>query len=177
MQACSFFSNPFLEFCFSTPAFSSTILLHKFMQVFDTLKIPVHCFGTLDTLKKVIYQSVLQALSLLLCHFHMNLNMQNSWPNWLPTYCWQFSTGNHLYVKWSTNPRVTSFLPTAIFWLCAFPGRFQLLNYFSKFPFRFYVCLFGRATYFIPFVFESSKSQSYDPSGKLKSCALLSWFQ
>ena len=49
LQACSifwFFSNPFWEFCFSTPAFSSTILLHRFVQVFDTLKIPVHCFGT-----------------------------------------------------------------------------------------------------------------------------------
>ena len=27
MQACSFFSNPFSEFCFLTPAFFSTILL------------------------------------------------------------------------------------------------------------------------------------------------------
>ena len=40
MQACSFFSNLLLEFCFSTPAFSSTILLHKLVQAFDTLKIP-----------------------------------------------------------------------------------------------------------------------------------------
>ena len=75
MQACSFFSNPFLEFCFSTPAFSSTILLHKFMQVFDTLKIPVHCFGTLDTLKKVICQNFAWSFgthfffSSLSCHF------------------------------------------------------------------------------------------------------------
>ena len=52
MQACLFFSNPFLEFCFS-----STILLHKFVQdsaSIDFLKIPIYCFGTLDTLKKVI---------------------------------------------------------------------------------------------------------------------------
>ena len=41
----------------------------------------------------------------------MNLNIQNSWSHWLSTYCWQFSTGNHM--KWSTNPRVTSSLPTA----------------------------------------------------------------
>ena len=38
-QACSFFSNPFLEFCFSTSALSSIILFHKFVQAFDTLKI------------------------------------------------------------------------------------------------------------------------------------------
>ena len=59
-----------------TPAFSSTILLHKFMQVFDTLKIPVHCFGTRDTLKKVIYLILSYALFLLLCHSHMNLNIK-----------------------------------------------------------------------------------------------------
>ena len=29
LQACSFFSNPFMEFCFSTPSFSSFILFHK----------------------------------------------------------------------------------------------------------------------------------------------------
>ena len=28
--------------------------------------------------KKVIYHSISQALFLLLCHFHMNLNIQNS---------------------------------------------------------------------------------------------------
>ena len=101
MQACSFFLNSFSEFCFSTSAFSSTIILHKIIQVFDTLKIPVHCFGTWNTLKKVICLIVLQALFLLLCHFHINLNMQNWWPPWSSTYYWQFSTGNHLHVKWS----------------------------------------------------------------------------
>ena len=42
------------------PTFSSTMsrLFHKFIQAFDTLKIPVHCFGTRDTLKKVIYLSI-----------------------------------------------------------------------------------------------------------------------
>ena len=137
---CRHAPNPFLEFCFSTPAFSSTILLHKFVSVIDTLKIPVHSFWTRDTLKTVICPSISQALCLLFCHFHMNLYMQNSWPNWLSTCCWQFSTGNHLHVKWLTNPRVTSILPAAIFSLCALPDRFQLRDYFLKFPFRFSVC-------------------------------------
>ena len=83
----------FLGILLLDPAFSSNILLNKFVQVFDTLKIPVHCFGTWDT--KVICLSVSQALFLLLCHFHMNLNIHNLWLNWLPTYCWQFSTSNH----------------------------------------------------------------------------------
>ena len=59
LQACSFISNSFLEFCISThetqtlgdwtPAFSLTIF---FPQVYssiwqiDTLKFPVNCFGT-----------------------------------------------------------------------------------------------------------------------------------
>ena len=59
-----------------------SILFHKFVEVLDTLKIPVHCFGTQDTLIKVICLSILQVLFLikLLCHFHMtlNLNIQNS---------------------------------------------------------------------------------------------------
>ena len=143
----------FLGILLLDPAFSSNILLNKFVQVFDTLKIPVHCFGTWDTLKIVICPIISQALFLLLCNFHMNLNMQNSWPNQLSTYCRQFSTGNHLHVKWSTNPRVTSILPAAIFSLCALPGQFQLCYYFSKFPFRFCVCYLGRADHFIQFVF------------------------
>ena len=69
MQACSFFSNPFSEFCFLTPAFFFTILLHKFVQVLDTLKIPVRCFGTRDTLKKVTCLILSYTLFLLLCHF------------------------------------------------------------------------------------------------------------
>ena len=73
--------------------------LHKFVQVFDTLKIPVQCFGTRDTLKKVICPSVSQALCILLCHFHMNLIKQNSWPNWSSTNLWQFSTCNRFHGK------------------------------------------------------------------------------
>ena len=99
------------------------MLLHKFVEVFDTLKIAVHCFWTRDTLKKVIRQSLSYALFLLLCHFHMNLNIQNSWPHWSSTYRWQFSTSNHFHVKWSTNPRVTSILPTASISLCALRGH------------------------------------------------------
>ena len=91
----------FLGILLFDPAFPSTILLHKFLQVFDTLKIPVYCFGTQDPLKKVLCLIVSQALFVLLSHFHMNLkilDMQNVWPNWLSTCCWQFSTGNHQYV-------------------------------------------------------------------------------
>ena len=57
LQACSFFSNPFLpvEFCLSTlgPAFSFIMLFQIFIQAFDTLKITEHRFGTRDTLKQV----------------------------------------------------------------------------------------------------------------------------
>ena len=52
------------------PAFSSIVLLHMFIQAFDTLKIPEHCFGfkfgNLDTLKKVICLSILQVVLKLL---------------------------------------------------------------------------------------------------------------
>ena len=55
MQACSFFSNSFssLGILLLDPHFFFH-QKHKFVHVFDTLKIPVHCFGTRDTLKKVI---------------------------------------------------------------------------------------------------------------------------
>ena len=181
LQACSFFSNPFLEFCLLTPAFfpstCSTCLstrlthwkfqsiawepkilwkkwfawqpghfartltsscyaiftwnwtykthdltdYHMFVHAFDTLKIPEHCFGTWPKiLWKRWFAWAFCKNFLLLCNFHMNhLNIRNSWPNWLSTYSWQFSTDNHFHVKWSTNPRVTSILPTAIISLCA----------------------------------------------------------
>ena len=94
-----------------------------FVQAFDALKIPENRFGTRDTLKKVICSSISRAFFLLFCHFHMNLNIQNSWSNSVSTYHWQFSTGNHFHVKWLTNPslRVTSILPTATVSLCAPP--------------------------------------------------------
>ena len=45
----------------------------------------------------------------------MNLNIQNSWPNWLSTYHGQFSTGNHFHVKWTTNPRGPQFFQQQVF--------------------------------------------------------------
>ena len=98
-------SNPFLEFCPSTPSISSFILFYIFDQAFDTLKIPEHRCGAWDPLKKVICLSILLLFFLLLCHFHLNMNIQNSWSNWVSTYHWQFSTCNHFHVKWLTNPR------------------------------------------------------------------------
>ena len=57
------------------------------------------------------------------------------------------------------NSQVTSILPTGIISLCAFPGRLQLHNYFSKFPVnfppQFSVCKFGHTNHFILFVFQS----------------------
>ena len=47
------FFESFLGILLLDFAFSSTILLHKLVQVFDTLQLPVHCFGTLDTLKVI----------------------------------------------------------------------------------------------------------------------------
>ena len=94
-EACSFFSNPFSEFCFLTPAFFFTILLHKFVQVFDTLKIPVRCFGTRDTLKKVICLILSYTLFLLLCHFI-----------WIWTYKTHDLTDHQLIVR-SFPPAIT----------------------------------------------------------------------
>ena len=102
----------------------------------------------------------------------MNLSIQNSWHHWLSTYHWQFSTGNHFHVKQSTNPRVTSILPTATFSLCALPDQFQMRDYFFEVLPQFSVCLFGCANHFTPFVFEFSLLQSYDPSWKLQFCTL-----
>ena len=42
-------------------------------NAFETLTIPVHCFGTRDTLKTVICLSISRALFLFFCHFHINL--------------------------------------------------------------------------------------------------------
>ena len=46
--------DSFFGFLRLDPAVSSIIWFHKFVQAFDTLKILEHCFGTQDTLKKVI---------------------------------------------------------------------------------------------------------------------------
>ena len=113
------------------------ILFHVFVHAFGTLKIPEYRFSTRDYLKKVTYLSILQGLFLRLCNFHMNQTTQNSWPHWLSTYHWQFSTCNHFHVKWSTNPRVTSILPTAIISLCALAGWYQSRDYFQSFHLDF----------------------------------------
>ena len=70
-----FLLNPFLEFCLSTSTFPSIVLFYMFVQAFDALKIPEHRFETRDTLNKVICLSILLVFFLLLCDFHMNLNI------------------------------------------------------------------------------------------------------
>ena len=72
-------------------AFSSIILFHIFVQAFDTLKITEHCFGTRDTLKKVICLSISQALFSCYAIFTWIWNTK--------LYRWQFSIGNHFHVK------------------------------------------------------------------------------
>ena len=44
------------------PLLPSIILFYKFVEAFDSLKIPGHCFDTQDTVKKVICLNILQAL-------------------------------------------------------------------------------------------------------------------
>ena len=85
----------FLWILLLDPAFSSSILLYKFVQVFDTLKIPVRCFGTRDTLKKVICLILSYTLFLLLCHFI-----------WIWTYKTHDLTDHQLIVR-SFPPAIT----------------------------------------------------------------------
>ena len=54
------------------------------------------------------------ALFLLFCHFHMNLNIQNSWTHCSSTYLWQFSIGNCFYGKALTYPKLTRTLWTEV---------------------------------------------------------------
>ena len=113
---------------------------------------------------------------ILLCHFHMNLNMQNSWPNWLPTYCWQFSTGNHLHVKWSITQGDLISSNSNFFTLCL-PWSISIARLFFKVSISILCVLIWPSHLFHTVCFKSSKRQSYDPSGKLQSCTLLGWFQ
>ena len=97
----------------STTAFSSTMLFHRFVQVFDTLKNQVNCFETRDTswafckhffwafCKHYDFPEHFASTFSFLCHFHMNSYIQNSWPHWSSTYRWQwqFSTGNCFHGK------------------------------------------------------------------------------
>ena len=138
MQACSFFSNPFSEFSFLTPAFFSTILLHKFVQVLDTLKIPVRCFGTRDTLKKVICLILSYTLFLLLCHLYESEHtklMTSLIINFSFAVFHRQSLSCEVIDKSqgdinSPNSKYSPFCP---------PGRFQWRYYCSKFPTRFSV--------------------------------------
>ena len=142
VQACSIFSNPLLEFCFSTWDDDPRVFFHHILaqlrpSIWQYLtQTPVHFFGTRDTLKKVICLSLSQALSLkvLWCHFHINLNIQNSWPLWSSTYRWQFSTSNRFHGKDQTNPKVTPTLWAAVVSLCALLCRFHPPDSFAKPP-------------------------------------------
>ena len=125
LQVCSrmlILSNPFLEFCFLTPAFFFRHHGHLFPHVRPWI---LHCFGTRDSLKRVRSLSVSQALFLSLSQYYMNLilynlkilNIQNSWPNSSSTCCWQFSTDNRLHLK------VIPIFSAAIISLCSIPSR------------------------------------------------------
>ena len=111
-------AHPFWFFSWILPlnlAFSSIILLHILVHAFDSLKIPEDHFWTWGTLTKalVICLSILQGFFLLLCNFHKNLNIQNSWPHWFSNYSLQFSTGNHFI--WSDqNPNFGIFVVSVI---------------------------------------------------------------
>ena len=125
LQACSFFSNPCLEFCLSTPLFlppscSTSLSKHLTLWKFQGISLE-H-----EILWKRCFAWAFRG-HFFCCYARENLNIQNSWPHWLWTYHWhfstgnyvyvyrwQFSTGNYLFVKWSTNPRKTSILPKAL---------------------------------------------------------------
>ena len=57
--------NPFLGILLVNTNFSFLNYLHMFVHSFDTLEIPLHCPGNRDTLKKVIWLFLSQAVSLL----------------------------------------------------------------------------------------------------------------
>ena len=179
----------FLEFCFSTPAFSSTILFHKFIQVFDTLKIQCIALETETLWWNGLFA---WAFLLFLWHFtgkftfHMNLNIQNSWPLWSSTYRWQFSTGNIFHGKVCTNPGVTSMILRAavisLRLLCALLCRLHLPDSFVKPPPWFSMWYSGRANSWGPFVLNVHSvcrcwSWPHGQSSIMPSCAVCSWLQ
>ena len=145
---------------------SSINLFNMFVDEFDTLKIPVHRFGTRKTLKTVICLSILQALFLAMRfsnEFERTVLMTSLIINLpLAIFYW-----HSLSCEVIDNPRVTSILLTAIIFLCALPGRLQSCVYFSKFSPRFSMFKFVHANHFIPFVFESLLRPWYHPSWKL----------
>ena len=132
--------EPFPGILLLNTRYSSIILFHAF----DTLKIPEHRFET-KIIWKVICLGLSQAFFLLLCQFHMNMNIQNSWPHWSSTYRWQFSSGNRFREKVSTNLKVTSILPVAIIHLYGMP--FKFLTSFNR-PIMFLSLLRGFSSTF-----------------------------
>ena len=111
--AFSFFSNPYLEFCFSTPAFSS-ILFHKFVQrskyltLWKIMEISIDCFGTQDTLKLIclsISQGDLPEHFTSTCCAIMNIQ-KSSWPDWSSTYRLQFLNRQLLPWEGLNKPKV-----------------------------------------------------------------------
>ena len=155
LQACSFSSNPFLEFCPQPPLFlpwsCSTRLSKHLTHENSTASLWKRRYSE----KGDLLEHFASTFSLVMPFSHESEHTKLMTSR-LSTYRWQFSTANHFHVKWSTNPRVTSILPKASISLCALPGRFQLRYYFSKFPPRISLCYFGLANHFIPFVFEFS---------------------
>ena len=137
--------EPFLVILLLDTTCSSIILFHMFIHAFNSSKIPVHCSGTQDTLKKVICLNLSWDLFLLLCRFYMNLNIQNSSLHWSSTYHWQFSIGNLFHGSRSTNLKVTLILPAAIVSLCVLPNRFHSPNSFAKPPHWFHLVSFPTA--------------------------------
>ena len=98
LQACSFFSNLFLEFCFLTlgndPAFSCIVLFHKFIQASDTLKFQSISLEP-EILKVQVHLAEYFASTFsLVIPFSHDEHTKLMIPHLLSTYRWQFSTRN-----------------------------------------------------------------------------------
>ena len=128
LQACSFFLISFLEFWFLNPHHLDTVFCPHIRHFKGhSSRLPVHCTGGWNTLKKMISRAFHKHF-FLLCHFLMNLDIQSSWPHWSSTYKWQFFCQKHsgFHGKGLTNLWVTQVLPIAIISLCALPCLFQM---------------------------------------------------
>ena len=95
----SSYQYPFLEFCFKVvdTLFFFHHLVHKFI-----LWPSIWLWNSRALLwnpkysENVICLSILQAHFLLLCHLHMNLNIQTSWPHWLSAHLQHLASAIHL---------------------------------------------------------------------------------
>ena len=118
---------------------SAIILFHIFVQALDTLKIMECCLGSRDTLKKVIGpEHFTLPFSLVMPFSHesehtkhmtlliINLQLAVFYRQSLSCEVIDKSHGDHI----SSNSNS----------LCALPGCFQMLNFFSKVSPRFSVC-------------------------------------